>query len=143
MTYKERASLDAKEIENLNVPSIDKTTTQIPKSANLIEDAENLTNLLHADFMRARENPNIKLHILQSIKDKYFLIRSIVMKLHEWQFYSNENFEVFNIITDAVKRCENAPEITKLNFCISLDPTRKSVIVELYENYQNKERSEQ
>jgi hypothetical protein len=115
---------------------------QIPASANLISDAEELTALLHEDYLNARENPNVKFHVLQGKKDMYFLARSIALKLHDLQFYRNENFEIFDVIADAVKRCENAPEISKLKFVIKLDPSRKSVALRLLENLVNMERND-
>ena len=120
---------------------------QIPSSANPVADAEELANLLQADYIRARENPNIKIHILQSIKDRYFLAQSLALRLGKLQFYGNENFETFDCIAEAVKRCENAPEITELPFTISLDPTRKSVARQILESkhieFMKQERSEQ
>jgi hypothetical protein len=114
-----------------------KVKIQIPASANLIGDAEELTKLLYEDYLQARENPNVKFHVLQGLKEWCFLARSIALKLHNLQFYKNENFEVFDVIADAVKRCENAPEISRLKFAIKLDPSRKSVAQKLLELYSN------
>jgi hypothetical protein len=114
---------------------------RVPASANLLKDAEELCFLLREDYLNARENPNVKFHVLQSKKDKCFLARSIALKLHDLQFYRNENFEMFTTIAKAVKRSENAPEITKLHFCIELDPARKSVALQILENYVSEERN--
>jgi hypothetical protein len=116
--------------------------SQIVKSANLIYDAEELAFLLLNDYLDARENPNVKFHILQRKKDLYFLARSMELKLQNWQFYNNENFEVFDVIADAVKRCGNAPEISRLHFAVELNPARKSETLRIIENYLKMERAE-
>jgi hypothetical protein len=114
---------------------------QIPISANLIHDTEELAILLLDDYLTAREDPDVQFHILQRKKDLYFLARSMELKLQNWQFFGNENFELFDVIADAVKRTENAPEIIRLHFGIELDSVRKSLARKLLEFYTNKERS--
>jgi hypothetical protein len=81
----------------------------------------------------------VKFQILQRKKDLYFLARSIELKLQNWQFHNNEKFEVFDVISNAIKRCENTPEITRLHFVVELDPTRKSVVQQILETYVSKE----
>ncbi|MCL2245649.1 MAG: hypothetical protein FWC10_00825 [Lentimicrobiaceae bacterium] len=108
--------------------------------ASIVSDLEELTNLSREDYFQARENPNTPFYVLERTRDRYVLLRDITLKIHDWQFFENENLEVFDMISEAVKRCENEPEVTRLTISIPLDPTRKSVSQKILETYINKEK---
>jgi hypothetical protein len=116
--------------------------SKIPQSTNLINDSEELSFHLLEDLLVAKEDPNIRFRDLQRKKDLYFLARCIELKLQNYQFFNNENFEVFDVIADAVKRCDNAPEISRLHLAVRLDPTRKSEVLRIIENYLKMDRTE-
>jgi len=108
---------------------------------SIVSDLEQLTNLSREDYLQARENPNTSFYLLERTRDRYILLRDITLKIHDWQFFGNENLKLFDIISEAVKRCENEPEVTKLTIEIPLDPTRKSVSQQILETHINKERN--
>ena len=121
--------------ENRNSPFL--------KSRSVVEDTEELTNLLYSDYLRARENTNIKPYTMQEIKNKYLLGKSIALTLQEYQFYGNTHFELFDMLLDEIRRCKNALEISELTVTFPLSPTRKTIARQILETHINKERVRQ